>query len=496
MKKPTRIEFRDGAEVKADGPQNESVATKLIALALEEPDLFHNRMNDAYTTVAVEGRHETIPVRSGEFKRLLAWKFYQAEDKAAQPQALTAAIHTLEAIAVHEKSRKEVHRRFASHDGAIYLNLANPEREIVKISPTAWSVIASANAPVRFLNLKGMLPLPDPVCGGTLESLRKLANVTDDDWALFIGYALGCFLESGPYPILALLGEAAAGKSTLTRLVKALIDPAEPMAKTLPTDERDLMIQAESGHVLAFDNVSRLDEVMSDALCRLATGGGLSTRSLYSDRDQTIFHGARPIVLNSITEVMGRGDLMSRAIRVEVPPLRERKPEAAYWAEFQATHAGILGALCDAAVVALQEVPDNDWAPDVRMVDFALFVERGEVVLGLEPESFVRAYEANQTVANDAVVEQSAVALAVMAFASHQLDEWEGTTTDLLNALTAYASEQTRKSREWPETAKGLSNALKRLRPNLRRAGIEVKELDRKDPITRRTLLSVFKAQK
>jgi hypothetical protein len=47
MKKATRIKFQNGAEVKAETPQDESAATKLIALAQAEPDLFHDVMATA-----------------------------------------------------------------------------------------------------------------------------------------------------------------------------------------------------------------------------------------------------------------------------------------------------------------------------------------------------------------------------------------------------------------------------------------------------------------
>ena len=42
---------------------------------------------------------------------------------------------------------------------------------------------------------------------------------------------------------------------------------------TLPLGIRDLAISAHNSHLLAFENVSKLSDMMSDAFCRLATGG-------------------------------------------------------------------------------------------------------------------------------------------------------------------------------------------------------------------------------
>jgi hypothetical protein len=43
--------------------------------------------------------------------------------------------------------------------------------------------------------------------------------------------------------------------------------------RALPREERELMIAANNGYLLAFDNLSNVPIWLSDALCRLATGG-------------------------------------------------------------------------------------------------------------------------------------------------------------------------------------------------------------------------------
>jgi hypothetical protein len=43
--------------------------------------------------------------------------------------------------------------------------------------------------------------------------------------------------------------------------------------------ETDIIVAAMHGHVIALDNVSTLSGEMSDALCRAATGGGMSARA-------------------------------------------------------------------------------------------------------------------------------------------------------------------------------------------------------------------------
>jgi hypothetical protein len=54
--------------------------------------------------------------------------------------------------------------------------------------------------------------------------------------------------------------------------------------------------------VLAFDNLSALAPWLSDALCRLASGGSFAVRQLYTDQDEVLFDAARPSLLNGIED--------------------------------------------------------------------------------------------------------------------------------------------------------------------------------------------------
>ena len=90
-------------------------------------------------------------------------------------------------------------------------------------------------------------------------------------------------------PILILTGEQGSAKSTTAKVLRSLIDPASPMARSAPQSEQDLVIAAKHNHVMAFDNLSTVKPALADALCRIATGGGFGTRKLHSDSDEVLF---------------------------------------------------------------------------------------------------------------------------------------------------------------------------------------------------------------
>jgi hypothetical protein len=112
------------------------------------------------------------------------------------------------------------------------------------------------------------------------------------------------------YPLLAISGEQGSAKTVLSKLLKALIDPNAAPVRALSREERELMIAANNGYLLAFDNLSGLP-ACSDAL---ASGSSFAVRQLYTDDEEVLFEAARPILLNGIEDVISRPDLGDRAI--------------------------------------------------------------------------------------------------------------------------------------------------------------------------------------
>jgi hypothetical protein len=84
---------------------------------------------------------------------------------------------------------------------------------------------------------------------------------------------------------------------------------------------------------------------MSDALCRIASGGSFAVRQLYTDRDEVLFQVARPIILNGIEDVITRTDLADREIFLSLQHLQEerRRAEHEIWRDFATAQPRILG---------------------------------------------------------------------------------------------------------------------------------------------------------
>jgi hypothetical protein len=260
-------------------------------------------------------------------------------------------------------------------------------------------------------------------------------------------------------------------------MLRALVDPSTAPLRTTPRNEHDLYIASTSSWVMAYDNISSLPQWLSDAICKLSTGGGFSTRTLYENREQELFDAIRPVILNGITDMATRPDLLDRSIIVRMPHIQEkdRKPESVIWEELDKAAPRILGFLFDAVSSALMNLPATKLDKLPRMADFALLVTAAEEALGWEKGGFLKAYEDNRGDANRQALEASPVAASVWRFMKDR-DEWRGTATELYQKLGSAATEEMRRSRSWPAAPNSLGGEMKRLAPALRAVGIEAED--------------------
>lgn len=483
---PRGAHHLEDGEVPTSSKQNKPNDVEVLVQLAEDAELFHTPDGEAFASFEEGGHRETWPLRSRGFRLWLATRFFDETSLRSGPEseretgrapssdALNAALLALEGRALFQGTTRPVFLRVGEQDGVIYLDLCNSHWEAVAITPDGWQVVQ--DPPVRFRRSRGMLALSLPVRGGTIAQLRPFVNVAgDEDFILLISWLLAAFRPRGPYPVLVLSGEQGSSKSTTARVLRRLIDTNKAPLRSEPRDGRDLMISAVNSWCIGFDNLSHVPPWLSDALCRLATGGGFGTRELYSDSDEVILDAIRPTILTGIEDFVTRPDLIDRSVFVTLPALPDeaRRPEEEFWADFEGLAPLLLGALLDAVVTALARLPSLRLERSPRMADFARWAAAGASALGWTAEAFLNAYAANRRDANAVALEAAPLGVIVRAFVEHG-GGWSGTATDLLKLLADRAPEDVRRQKGWPTGARTLANALRRLAPNLRHAGIDV----------------------
>lgn len=459
-------------------PQRDGLLTLLDGV-----ELWHDPEGVPYATLPVNNHFENHEIAGEGFRNWLAWCAFEANGTAPGGQVIDDALRVAKAIAINRGPCHATWRRTAEHDGRCFLDLGDERWRAVEIDAAGWRVVD--RVPVKFLRSRGMQALPDPEPGEPIEALRQFVNVEsgekgDPDFRLLVAWLVAALQPRGPYPVLILVGQQGSAKSTLARICRLLIDPNVSPIRSVPKDERDLLVSAFNTWTLLYDNLSRVDNWLSDAFCRLSTGGGFATRQLHSDRDEMIFSAQRPIALNGIGDLGTRPDLADRAISLTLPPVPDdrRRPERAFWADFETARPGILGALLDAVAAGLRNLAATVIARPPRMADFAQFIAAAAPGLGWTAEQFLADYADNRREVREDAAAASPLVPVIEAFLGRRdgPDDqgFDGTAGELLDRLRKICTEAQQRARWFPATSSAAGAQLRRIAPLLEERGIAV----------------------
>ena len=454
-----------------------SSQSTILLQIVKEAVLFHAPDGTAHADIKIKGHRETWKVRSPGFRQWLMRSFYRRTGGAPNHDAMQQALGIAEAKAKFNGAGHHVHVRVGGDNGKIYVDMADANWRAIKIDANGWTVVKRPK--VRFIRSKGMLPLPKPMRGGTINKLRDFINVkADEDFVLVTAWVLAALRDTGPYPVLTTIGEQGSAKSTLMEILRSLVDPNVANLRSPPRDDRELFIAAGNAHVLAYDNLSSLPSWLSDGLARLSTGAAHATRQLYADQDEILMQAERPIALNGITDIINRPDLADRCIFVTAERIldKDRRPRQELLAAFEAERPRILGALLDAVAHGIKTLPTVTSADWPRMADFAKWATACEGAFA-KPGSFKAAYKSNRTEAIESLLDDDLVATAVQKLRL----PWDGRAGELLDALNTATNHAHINARDWPKDAKALSGRLRRLAPLLRAKGINAEKLPRNE---------------
>src|SRR5262249_51493910 len=163
--------------------KKERIADKLIKIAVEKsyrdeasrPEaggLFPTPGKVAYADIETPGWRGNRAGRARGFWHLLGRVFYETTRTPPQRQAPPNPLALAEARAFFDGPRREVYTRVGGSNGKIYIDLANEHWQAIEISSTGWQVLDSKQVLVRFRRAPGMLPLPEPRTGGSVDDLR------------------------------------------------------------------------------------------------------------------------------------------------------------------------------------------------------------------------------------------------------------------------------------------------------------------------------------
>jgi len=441
---------------------------ELIDSLQPAPVFFHDERRTGYVQTR-DSSPRILPVHSREFKEFAAHLMWEKDHLVPGSEDLSAALNVMNFEALSgQQIRLETRLRW--HEDAIWLDMANEKGEAIRITPFGWTI--EQDPPILFRRFSHQQPIVAPVRGGDPWLLKKYWKVPEPDHLLVMTYVADLLIPGHPHPVWNVSGSTGASKSTLQRIVKRMIDPSSMKLLALPRDERELVQILDHHYLPFFDNVSSINDMISNALCRAATGSGFSKRQLYTDDSDFTYDFTRAVGLNGINVVARAADLLDRSLLTDLPgiPIADRREETKILQGFQEDLPQILGGFLDVVVIALK-LPEPKLTGFFRMADFVSWGYRLAEALGRDAGNrFLEDYTRNvNSIALEAVNADVIGDLLIRTVEN----EWEGLTRELLERLFNDASNKNISTRQkaWPKSVDAFGRRLRILKEPLGRLG-------------------------
>lgn len=401
---------------------------------------------------------------ASSFCDMIAREYRRRFGRVMAATACKDALATLRGDAM-EAATEPASLRVGMFEDSVVLDLGSEDGAAVVVGPSGWRVVDRSPILFRRTALTGSIPKPER--GGRIDRLREFLNVTDDTWPVLLGWIAAALIPDMPHPILLLGGTQGSGKTSAARFICGLIDPSDAQIRSQPRDPGDWAVSVENAWTTVIDNVSRIPDWWSDALCKAVTGDGWIRRKLYSDGAVAVLSFRRVIVLTSIDAGALRGDLGERIALIDLDPIdpESRRTEAELATAYRSAHPAILGALLDLLAQVLSRLGSIRLTRLPRMADFARVLAAVDQAIGTNSLGLFE--EQGSRVARE-VVESDSVGEKLVEFMSER-EAWSGTASELLEALGAAED-----VRDWPRNGRALSARLKRLTPALLQQGLRV----------------------
>ncbi len=497
----------------------------LVELVLENSiELFKDEFKVPYIQVMLNNHYRTLPINSTKFKRYLHKLYSDTQDgKIANAEAVNSAISQLEAKAFYEGPTIPLYLRMAWNNpnttDAIYYDLSDEKNRCVKITPNGWTILDN-QTDVLFRRYDHQIPQIDP-CSATVVvvdskdskdskmfnefiSLFNLKtnkeNTIEDIKLLLKCYIISLFIPEIPKPILLLHGEQGGAKSTFQELIQRMVDPSITQTLTFPRDSTEFIQQLSHNYIAYYDNVSLIQDWISDLICRAVTGSSFSKRALYTNDDDIYYNFKRIIGINGIDLAATKADLLDRSIIIQTERIdkKDRKKIKKIWEKFDQLKPYVLGYIFDILVKVLRykaEHGEIDFPNGLnRMADWEEYAEIISRCMDNRDGEFQRVYQENIGIQIDEAIESSPLSQAVLEFMNEEIvigtdeatgndikntrEEWTGTPTELHTELQNIAigklNLSVSKIKSWPKIASHLTRRINGIKTNLREKGIEI----------------------
>lgn len=337
-------------------------------------------------------------INSRMFEAFLGYQYRALTGDRVIPDFSDLIVVKEQDVQYEQTSQVRIHHRVAGslRKGQIAYFLSDPKWTTVLVKRCGWKIGGSKT--LKFLKSPLDEAQTEPKPGGDLFSLlRGYINLDDDDFKLFVIYLVQSFSRSSSHFAAVLSSDKGTGKTTLSKVVRAIVDPSKSSVAIMPSTESDLKTLLSNSYLVCFDNTATLSTKFSNILCAAITGSKDAKRKLYTDCDQIILNLHSMVLLNGIDIVPYKSDLADRTLLFELRaiPQAQRKTDAEFWGGFNRDLPLILGAIFDTLVNAMELLPTVAQEGLHRMADANEEMIAIAMALGMTQAEFQQLLSAN-----------------------------------------------------------------------------------------------------
>lgn len=446
----------------------------------ESETIFVDQFHAPWAFVRIKEHMELLNLNSQRFEywvyRKLILQDPFGQPILPRPVQVQTVLNYIKSHAEFDAEQRMLYLRVASDDIGIYYDLTNKDWQTIKIIPEGWLIESTPT--IMFRRQTNQLEQVYPSREyeeNIFDKFINLLNIKKEDHKLLLKcYIIALLVPDIPKAILMLHGEPNSAKTTLLELIKMLIDPSSTRTLTCRKDNAEMAQQLDHNYLPYYDNLSFIPEWLSDTLCRASTGDSFSKRTLFTNDDDTYFSYIRNVGFSGVNLAATKSDLLRRGLIIELERIHadSQRQVKQIWKEFEQIKPQLLGYIFDilSRVIKRRRAGSINVKGLPSLADWGEWCELISQEMGNEPDVFIQAFNRNIETQNEAAIEDSVIAEAVIYLMENQ-KRWDGTAANLLAQLETFApllGINIKDHKSWPSRPNVLARRLKYVISNLK----------------------------
>jgi putative DNA primase/helicase len=456
-------------------------------------ELFLDQYGEPWANVKIADHCENVSVRSERFKNLLRNQFAAQFDEGIGDdlirQALGARIGGIEAAG----EIRELHYRaaWASGKDKILIDSGWPDWSVYEIGPDGWRLTRLDPNPFKREPDFQPYDCEEHTPRSNWADLFDLLSVDDSNLRglIKIWLTLALFPKT-VRPGIVINGAPGCGKTSISRILRAIIDPNTAKSKGFSSDSDNLILALSKNYVPCFDNLTRLSREQSDILCQAITGITHTKRRLFTDSDSVSFDIMCPWILTGVGVPGHMSDFLNRIFLIELKPIPvdQRRPDDELAEMFDKIRPQLQAMIFDCISVGLKNRSKIKPQKLQRLAQAHKLSLAMADALELTAQEINELWALNRQEQESLTTEGDILSTLLPEFMAANSNHWIGTSTVLFNQMAQHFElEKQSWKGQWPKNAANLGKRLSYLTESLQAKGIVIinnKGAERKKTIT------------